>query len=289
MDTKKLHALISLLDDPDVGIFSTVESELLKQQVEIVPELEKAWETSADGTFQKRVENIIHSLQFVNLKNELKEWKRSGAEDLLYASYLVAKYNYPELTFASVQDKIEELKRDVWLELNGNLTSLENIRIVNYILFDKYNFTRNSKDSLSPGNNFINDVLNTRRGNPVSLSVVYSVVCRSLGMPVYGVNLPKNFILVYLDDELLDTECIAPECSALFYINPINHGAIIGKREIEVFLKQQKLTYLDNYFTPCSNVDIVRRMFNNLRFSYDSFGHNEKKIEVMELEEVLNE
>jgi regulator of sirC expression with transglutaminase-like and TPR domain len=292
MDTKKIQALISLLDDPDVEIFSTVEGELLKEQVEIVPELEKAWEVSADDVFQKRVENIIHSIQFENLKKEIREWKRSIDPDLLFAAYLVAKYQYPELSFSEISDGINAIRKDIWLELSGPLTSLENIRIVNYILYDKYKFSRNSKELLSPTNNFINDVLRTKKGNPVSLSIIYSAVCQSLGMPVYGVNLPKNFILVYLDEEMTNVAkegCTSPLCSALFYINPINNGAIIGKKEIEVFLKQQKLTFLDNYFTPCSNQDIVKRLLNNLRFSYESRGEDEKKKEVMELIMLIDE
>jgi len=108
-------------------------------------------------------------------------------------------------------------------------------------------------------------------------------------MPVYGVNLPKNFILVHLDSELSKDTCEPHKCPALFYINPINKGAIIGKREIEIFLKQQKISFLDNYFAPCSNRDIVRKMLDNLRFSYDSIGQNEKKMEIMELEKVLDD
>ena len=289
MDTKKLHALISLLDDPDAEIFSSVEGELLKEQVEIVPELEKAWETSGDDIFQKRVENIIHSLQFGNIRNEFREWKNAGAKDLLFGSYLVAKYNYPVLSYSVVRQQINEIKKEIWLEMRGNLTFLENIRIVNYVLFDKYGFSRNSKDPLSPRNNFINDVLPTRKGNPVSLSVVYSIVCQSLGMPVYGVNLPKNFILVYLDEELSDNGCMTPGCSALFYINPVNNGAIIGKREIEVFLNQQKLSFLDSYFTPCTLTDTVKRLLNNLRFAYDGTGQDDKKREIMELVEILSD
>lgn len=289
MDTKKLQALITLLDDPDVEIFSTVEEELLKQKVEIVHELEKAWEISNDVIFQKRVENIIHSLQFDNLKNEISEWSRSGADDFLYGVYLVAKYQYPSLSFSYISKKINEIKKDVWLELNEHLTSLENIRVVNHILFDKYKFTRNSNNFLAPENNYLNNVLSSRKGNPVSLSVIYSAVCQGLGMPVYGVNLPKNFILVYLDNEIaVNSEgCQEPKCSALFYINPINNGAIIGKREIEVFLKQQKLSYIDDYFTPCSYRDIVKRILNNLRFSYDSMGYDEKKREIIELMDAI--
>ncbi len=289
MDAKKLHALISLLDDPDVEIYSTVENVLRSEQIEIVPELEKAWEKSVDRIFQERVENIIHSLQFDNLKSALKEWVLSGEKDFLYAVFLVAKYQYPELSYSAILDVIEDIKKDVWMELNGHLTSLEKISIVNHILFDKYKFSRNSKELLSPKNNYINDVLDSRLGNPVSLSVIYSVVCQGLGMPVYGVNLPKNFILVYLDDDTcVDNEtCEQQKCSAQFYINPINSGAIIGKREIEVFLKQQKVSVLNNYFIPCSNMSVVKRILNNLRFSFDSLGMDDKKEEIIELMEML--
>ena len=285
MDTKKLHALISLLDDPDVEIYSTVEGVLRNEQVEIVPVLEKAWEVSADRVFQERVENIIHSLQFDNLKKALKEWAVSGDKDFLYAVFLVAKYQYPELSYSGILDAIKKIKKDIWMELNGHLTPLEKISVVNHVLFDKYKFSRNSKELLSPKNNYINDVLDSRMGNPVSLSVIYSAVCQGLGMPVYGVNLPKNFILVYLDEDIgVDYEiCKQQKCSARFYINPINNGAIIGKREIEVFLNQQKVSVLNNYFTPCSNISVVKRILNNLRFSFDSLGEDDKKNEIIEL------
>jgi regulator of sirC expression with transglutaminase-like and TPR domain len=289
MDTKKLHALISLLDDPDVEIYSTVESVLRNEQIEIVPELERAWEVSVDRVFQERVENIIHSLQFDSLKKALKEWAESGDKDFLYAVFLVAKYQYPELSYSVVLDTIKKIKKDIWMELNGHLTSLEKISIVNHVLFDKYKFSRNSKELLSPKNNYINDVLDSRLGNPVSLSVIYSAVCQGLGMPVYGVNLPKNFILVYLDEDIsVENEtCQQQKCSAQFYINPINNGAIIGKREIEVFLNQQKVSVLNNYFTPCSNVSVVKRILNNLRFSFDSMGEDDKKNEIIELMGIL--
>ncbi len=289
MDTKKLHALISLLDDPDVEIYSKVDSALRNEQIEIVPELERAYWVSDDRMFQERVENIIHSLQFSNLKYSLKQWSASEDKDLLYALFLIAKYQHPELKFSEVLEIIEKIKKDIWMELNGHLTSLEKISIVNHILFDKYKFSRNSKELHSPKNNYIDDVLDSRLGNPVSLSVIYSAVCQGLGMPVYGVNLPKIFILVYLNEDIsVDSEtCEQQKCSAQFYINPINNGAIIGKKEIEFFLNQLKVSVMNNYFTPCSNINVVKRILNNLRFSFDSLGWDSNKDEIIELMDAL--
>ncbi|MBI9064324.1 MAG: transglutaminase family protein [Marinilabiliaceae bacterium] len=284
MDTSKIKALIALLDDPNEEVYSTVQGELLKEPVDVIPELEKAWETSVDGVFQKRVENIIHTLQINDISIEVKTWLLDDKRDLLQGAYLVAKYHFPELTMEAVKEKLADLRKDIWMELNEHLTSLEKIRIVNHVLFDVHKFSRNSSRFLAPENNYLNEVLSSHKGNPISLSVIYSLLCRDLGMPVYGVNLPKNFILVYMDESIAPDEGIKKEeATVLFYINPINKGAVLGRREIEYFIKQQKLQPDESYFLPCDNTVIIRRLFNNLKFAYDNKGDEDKKEEIQKI------
>ncbi|MFW5754894.1 MAG: transglutaminase-like domain-containing protein, partial [Marinilabiliaceae bacterium] len=241
METDKLKALIALLDDPNEEVFNSVEGELLKEEVEIVPELERAWEVQEDNFLQQRIENIIHSLQFRDVRKRFKNWLLYEENDLLKGAWLVARYQYPELTYEEVNNGINSLRKDIWLELNEHLTALEKVRIINHILFDVHGFSRNNSNFMSPQNSFICDVLDTRKGNPLSLSIIYSVIARRLGLPVYGVNLPKNFILAYMDEPAsgpgIDDQKGAS--SVLFYINPVNKGAVLGKKEIEHFIKQQ--------------------------------------------------
>jgi len=109
MDPDKIKALITLLDDPSEEIFNTVEDELLKAEVEIVPELEKVWETQPDGVMQHRIENIIHSLQFRDVKKRLKAWAAFDGENLLAGAWLIAKYQYPELTFEEIDQSINKM------------------------------------------------------------------------------------------------------------------------------------------------------------------------------------
>lgn len=289
MDSKKLHALITLLDDPNVEIYSTVETELLKEHADIVPELEKAWETSMDGRFQKRVENIIHNLQYSDIKEGIKSWLHSD-RDLLPGVYTVAKYQYPDLQIKDIMEPLNDLKKEVWKAMHDHLTSLEKIRLINHVLFDQLKFSRNTKNFLAPQNNYINEVLRSKKGNPISLSIIYSLVCQELGIPVYGVNLPKNFILAFMEHTTSNEEETMEDSNApLFYINPINKGAILGKREIEFFLKQHKLPVQQQYLMPCSNVDIVRRLLNNLRFAYDNLGNELKRKEVTQMMLLLDE
>jgi regulator of sirC expression with transglutaminase-like and TPR domain len=180
--------------------------------------------------------------------------------------------------------------KDVWLEISEHFTALEKVRIINHILFDVHGFGRNKSRLMAPQNSFICDVLDTRKGNPISLSVIYSLVAQRLGLPVYGVNLPRNFLLAYLDDSALSNkELFSNPQSVLFYINPINKGAVLGRKEIDSFIQQQKLEPDLSLFVPCSNKDTVRRLFKNLLFAYEGMGLPLKCAEIKEFIAILDE
>ena len=49
MNDKELNALISLLEDPDKEVFDSVKSRLVELGIEVLPELENAWESNFDS------------------------------------------------------------------------------------------------------------------------------------------------------------------------------------------------------------------------------------------------
>ena len=63
-----------------------------------------------------------------------------------------------------INEQIETIRKDVWIEINSNLTALEKVKILNYILFDLHKLTRNNTDFLFPQNSYINQALKTRKG-----------------------------------------------------------------------------------------------------------------------------
>ncbi|MDP4187315.1 MAG: transglutaminase-like domain-containing protein [Bacteroidota bacterium] len=291
MKEEEVKALISLLDDPDEEIFSLISQSLLKQGPEIIPELEKAWEYSLDSNLQLRLEKIIQEIQFSHVKNNLREWTNSGGDNLLEGAYYVAKYQYPDLRFDDITEKINKLKRDIWLELNNNLTALEKVRIINHVLFETHKFTSNSTSFYSPQNSFINNVLDRKKGNQITLSILYLSVVQQLELPIFGVNLPKNFILAYVDAKsyMEASKLLKDLKNVLFYINPYNKGSVLGNREIEYYLKQQKIDPRDTYFLPCSNIEIIQRLLQNLIYSYEKFGPPEKINLVQELVKIVSQ
>jgi regulator of sirC expression with transglutaminase-like and TPR domain len=291
MKHSEINALISLLDDSDYEVSKVVSENLLCMGLDVIPLLESAWEYSVNDKFQGKVENIIQSIQLNVAERNLNEWIRSGAEDMLEGAFYVANYQYPELEFDAVKVLINRIREDVWLELNNNLTAFEKIKVLNHVFFTIHKFTVNSVNQYSPQNSFINHVLETKRGNQLTLPIIYCAIARSLGMPVYGVNLPV-FILAYVDEDSLNGSTEIGKENILFYINPFNKGGIFGAKEIENYLQQQKIMPRSTHFTPCNNIVVVQRLLLNLISSYDRLGypdkidHLKKLLKVVDYEEI---
>lgn len=279
-----IKAMISLLDDPDSDVFNQISSELISMGRGVVPILEEAWESSFDPIMQERIENIIHKIQFDGVKTELKRWALDDHEDLLNGALLVARYQYPDLDETQVRSEINRIKRDIWIELGEYMTPQEKIMIINRILFEREGFSGNTANFHAPQNSFIHTVLESRKGNPLLLSVIYIVLARQLDIPVYGVNLPEHFILAYKDETgLVKSTYTYPEGSIVFYINPFNKGSIFLKGDIDQFLKKLNVKQEDSHYRSCSNVVIIRRMILNLSNAWQKLGETEKSNEVIEL------
>lgn len=286
MDIREIQAMISLLDDTDNEVIDTVTGSLLNQGAEIIPELERAWEGSPNEKIQVRLENLIQEIQFNGVKSDLTHWIQTGAESVFEGAFHVARFQFPEITFERLSESIERMRKDIWLEINSNLTALEKVKILNYIIFDQYKFSRNNADFYSPQNSYINQVIETKKGNPISLSIIYMAVAQKLELPIYGVNLPKNFILAY-KDEFSHMETIDGSEDILFYINPYNRGAVLGRREIDYFINQQQLKPQPSFYAPCSNVEIIVRLINNLLLAFEKLGYTQKITRMKELLRVL--
>ncbi|MGD1848129.1 MAG: transglutaminase-like domain-containing protein [Salibacteraceae bacterium] len=287
-DPTELNALISLLDDPDETIYLQIRNRLLSIGSEVIPALESAWEHNAFGMlFQNRVEAIVHDIQFTSVFDQLKTWASQGGPDLLDGLMLLSRYQYPDLDEEPIRKLLDQITRDIWLELNDKLTALEKVRVINHILFEVYGFGGNTTNYHAPQNSYINNVVESRKGNPISLSAIYTILASRLELPIFGINLPKHFVLAYVDLMTMQPGISIGEAEILFYINPFSRGGVFSRKEIDFFLKQLDLKPDPKFFSPCNNLTIVRRMLNNLTYSYHKLGYPDKVAEIEKLGNAL--
>ncbi|MXV17639.1 transglutaminase-like domain-containing protein [Hufsiella ginkgonis] len=265
---REIASLIKLLDDPDQEISGHVEEKLLSYGNDVIEYLEDAWEQSFDAILQERIEDLVHRIQYQNMKTELELWYLSGAFDLLQGVIIVNKYQYPDLDDIKIIGQIEEIKREVWLQLLYDMSAVEKIKLINHVLYTIYGFSGNTTNHQDPQNSYISQVLETKKGNQILLAIIYSVIAQKLDIPVYGVNLPQHFILAYVD-ESQESDF---ESGILFYINAFNKGFIFGRRDVDSFLKQLNVKPDKQFYEPCTNVDIVKRIIRNLVSAYEKMG-----------------
>ena len=275
---KEVEALLNLLDDNDHMVYDTVVNRLIELGDEVVTPLEKRWEITLKPELQERIENVIKQIQFNSLKRKLERWRMTGGTNLLYGAYLVARFQYPELEFDQLNERLEKIRRDIWLELNNDLTALEKVKVINYFLYEIHKFDKSLKKAHTPQLYLVNHVMDTYKGSPVMLGLIYAELARRLNLPIYGVNLPRNFVLCYYDENYTED----PN-GILFYINPSDRGTALGIRELKHFLTQLKIEERDFYFKPCTNVDIIERLVVNLQYAYDRSGHPDKALSLRNL------
>lgn len=282
-NSTEINALVKLLDDPDPEVFQHVADRLLEHGQSVIQYLETQWEKSLDTLLQERIENIVHSIQFSTVKEDLNLWYQSGAFDLLQGALVINRYQYPDLDEQKIINQIEDLKREIWLNLQYEMSSVEKIKLINHVFYTVHGFSGNTRNHHDPQNSYLNQVLETKKGNQISLAIIYSTIAQKLDIPVYGVNLPQHFILGYIDESKREEH----EFGVLFYINAFNKGAIFGKHDVDQFLLQLNLQPLPGFYAPCSNVEIIRRIIRNLISAYENLGAAEKVEELKELQEIL--
>lgn len=275
LSNKELKALVSLLDDEDVEIVQHVEDKIMSLGTHIIPYLEFEWENSFNPMLQKRIEELVHSLQYELLKEKLQEWKDSGGEDLLHGMWLVNTYQYPDLEFEDLRKELEQIYYEAWLEFKADIHPVDQVKILNSVLFSKLKFGSNTKNFHSPGNSMMNVVLQTRKGNPIALCIIYILVAQKLKLPIYGVNLPNLFVLTYKQGD------------NQFYINAFNRGLVFTKREIDEYIGNLNLAPNDTFYEPCNNIDIVARVLRNLIKAHEKLGHTDKVEEIRELLDIV--
>lgn len=288
-NTNQIEALIHLIDDPDEDIFMHVRDRLMQYGPDAIPYLENSWGEKDYGLiFLNRIELLIHDIQFTDTKKQLRNWL-AGDKDLLSGALVVAKYQYPSLDENAIRSFFIEMRKKAWLEMSPRMTAFEKVHILNKIFYETYRFKGDSKNFHSPNNSYLNIVAESRKGNPLSLSIIYSIVAQTLEMPVYGVNLPNHFVLAYMDEDGTNAFFNADNRSGvLFYINAFSKGGIFDEEEIMAFVNKLNIPMSREYLEPCSNTMIIRRMLTNLISGFQQAGNAEKVEELTELRAILD-
>ncbi len=274
----ELRALISLLDEPQEENYISIREKVNAYGLEAIPLLEQACGDSSGSEHKDRIKLLISEIFFNDTYKSLTNWSEGEGLDLIDAYLSISRMLNPEIDTQKYYDEYERIRKDVWLEINDNLTALEKVRVLNHIIYDFHSFAGQRSPNGNKLKLYYPDYLfENRKGNSLSLGILYLAIAQNLEVPIYGVDLPGHFVLCYLDEkpELKPTSEYKQQ-EVMFYLNAMNKGAVFTHNEIKSFVAQMNLKSVDSYFSPCSNKAIIKRLLKEVSQEEKLNGDKEK-------------
>jgi regulator of sirC expression with transglutaminase-like and TPR domain len=273
---EQIKAMITLLDDSDHEVVSIVSSKLKDLGKEIIPVLESEWKNNVlNPILQQNIGDLVNELKYISLKSDLITWKSEESNNLLKGLWLIATYQFPDLKIETLKSILKNIYLGIYIRTNPEMHPEDILKIINQVIFEDHKFESNVKNFHSTANSMFNLVLEDKKGNPVGLACIYILLAEKLNLPIYGVNLPNLFVLIF------------DYPGHRFYINAFNKGQIFYEKDIDDYLKQMKIESDPKFYIACNNSEIIARILNNLSFSYYKIGDTTSQSEINELLEIF--
>ena len=146
------------------------------------------------------------------------------------------------------------------------------------VLFDEESFSGNAEDYYNTANNFLPAVLESKRGLPITLSLIYKNVAGRLGIRAFGINLPGHFLVGVEVDQ------------SVMLVDPFAKGRVINQQEAHDRLRQifgDEVEWSEELLRPASNRLWLTRMLQNLLNTYGSKGQYREVAAMLEMEMLL--
>lgn len=129
-------------------------------------------------------------------------------------------------------------------------------------LYGEAGFHGNAEDYYDPRNSFLNEVLDRKKGIPISLALVFLEVARRAGVTAHGVSFPGHFLVRVEDD------------ANAIVVDPFD-GRVLGREDLMALQKRfvgNTQTLDPRLLEPCGKRAMLFRMLNNLRHVYATNG-----------------
>ena len=271
----EIESLMLLLGDPDPFVQEQVQLRFMELGNRAIPILDQIRVETKNKEEKKRAKDVLYKLTFTSLKEDFAELLLEGVGNraqLERAVITLARFGNPTLRESEYVKKIDYFADMIRSSLRYNRSEREEMQTFMKFIFEDLNFRGDNKDYHNPANGFIDQVIERRKGLPISLSLVAMFIARRLQLPVFGGNMPIHFMLAFVgekEEQLID---------------PYDQGAEVSYDQCYFFLKKNNVTPKPDHFKMASDLNILARCIRNLMHSYE---RNEEHERVRDLKSLL--
>ena len=178
------------------------------------------------------------------------------------AALVIASEEYRDLDIPAYLALLDELANKLKRRLRPDISPADTIVALNRYLFDELGFSGNAADYYDPRNSFLNEVLDRKRGIPITLALVYIEIGRRIGLPVQGISFPAHFLV----------KCKLREGTVV--LDPYAKGCSLSFDDIKQRVKSLRngveppRSVVAGMLVAASSKEILVRMLRNLKSIY---------------------
>jgi len=257
------QSIKTLIDDE-----TPVVRDAVVQQLKNFPDEGKAFlQEILDGRdplLAKHAQEINKSLGWADVIGDFVEFIRSQRYELETGWFLLDRTVYPDFQATSAtlfMDKLADRVREL---VAPPLSPRQTCSVLNRVLFHEYGFRGSGKNFENPENSFLHRVLDRRQGLPITLSVLYLLIARRIGLELDPIGLPGRFMV----------GCFAEERP--FYIDAWSGGKILELEQMENFLEHSSIEDSGSALLPVTVAETLCRGCRNLVYHFQLSKNPEK-------------
>lgn len=194
------------------------------------------------------------------LPARLRELLDASPEDVRLAevALLLAEAQRPGVDVEEQLGRLDDIARAVSERLPPDADAVQTVLAINQHIFHEMGFSGAGAEYYDPRNSFLDEVLTSKRGIPITLAILYIDVGRQLGLDLHGVAFPGHFLVrCEMDDGVV-------------IIDPYGGGATLDREDLQSRLRETRNgevadDTLDDMLVPASPRDVAARMLRNLK------------------------
>jgi regulator of sirC expression with transglutaminase-like and TPR domain len=226
-----------------------------------------------------------HAGCYAAFQRQLPELETTSG--LFRAAFAIARHEHPAARVETAEATIAELAETVRRRVRSSNVEAK-LAHLHDVLFDVVGFQGNVEDYYNPANSYLPGVLRTRRGLPITLTLIYKCVAEDVGLTVRGINAPGHF-LAAVQSQAADGNRRGG--GRWMYVDPFYGGELLDGDDVcRRIAETTGLVAADSssWLVPATHRQWLGRMLNNLQAIFAHAGRERDLYAMQELQELLN-
>jgi regulator of sirC expression with transglutaminase-like and TPR domain len=200
--------------------------------------------------------------------------RREERIDLGLAALLVAAEEYPNLVIEDYIERLDQLAAGlaVEIDLESDIETLA--KTIGAYLGGEQGFDGDNEDYYNARNSYFNEVMDRRRGIPISLGLLYMEVARRVNVTLHPVAMPSHFLVKLQRD------------GDEVFLDAFNRGAVLDREDARSLFESfhhHRLEFTDSMLAACTRRQVLTRMLNNLKGIYIQADDYVRALRIVEL------